>query len=125
MSAWMFLDESGAASGLGGSPGAFPSPYDAPIAVRIERDRSSGRTKIAFLYVVEEPTVFAVESHGVQLYVGKDTGRLYQLEMKVLSLRPQDCLSRIREAAAAVDELARMDKWAPPSGQLQAGASRY
>ena len=104
----MFLDESGAASGLGGSPGAFPSPYDAPIAV------ASSATHLRpysdrFLYVVEEPTVFAVESHGVQLYVGEDPGRLYHAGNEGSVAQAQDCLSRIREAAAAVDELARMD----------------
>jgi len=111
MSAWMYFDESGLASGYTDASGSFPSPYDAPRAVRIERDPHSGRTQIVFLYVLpDEPVVPAAEARGVCLYVGKDTARLYRLEMNVPSLRPQDCLSRVRDAAAAIDELSHMEK---------------
>ena len=66
----------------------YLSPYDVPEAVRGFYDESVARFVIEFKYLGEESTRLKRHKH-LELRVGKNSGRLYRIDVDVESLKAE------------------------------------
>jgi hypothetical protein len=60
-----------------------PSPYDVPGAVKAEFDQSKGHLRILFRYIGTEPVKRQTGQSGVLFGMGKNSGRLYEIDVKI------------------------------------------
>ncbi|HEY2971008.1 MAG TPA: hypothetical protein VGJ48_00720 [Pyrinomonadaceae bacterium] len=60
-----------------------PSPYDVPGAIKAEFDRSKGQLRILFRYIGTEPVKRQSGQAGVLFGMGKNSGRLYEIDVKI------------------------------------------
>jgi len=65
----------------------FMSPYDVPQAVRGRYDDERERFLIEFRYIGDEPIERREQDRHLALHVGKNSGRLYGVEIDVDTLR--------------------------------------
>ena len=77
-----------------------PSPYDVPGAVKAEFDPSKGQIRILFRYIGSEPVKHQSGDTGVVFGMGKNSGRLYEVgvklnESEIQGIDIQDLTSRI------------------------------
>ncbi len=63
------------------------SPYDVPDAVRGAFDSSLKRFVIEFSYIAEEPWEKRVQDQFVALRIGKNSGRIYGIEIDVVAMQ--------------------------------------
>jgi hypothetical protein len=71
------------------------SPYDIPQAVRGRYDPASDRFVIEFSYISEEPLVAHAHDDVVVLHVGKNSGRIYGIDINVKAARSKNVGFRI------------------------------
>jgi len=86
------------------------SPYDIPAAVRGFFDESKRRFIVEFKYMGEEPTEMSRQDHYANLIVGKNSRRLYGMELDVEALQAERVEVRIgiiKEVNEALDQLVR------------------
>ena len=80
----------------------FMSPYDVPRAIHGEFDKASKRFKIKFQYIGDEVTTQKkVDSH-VCVHVGKNSSRLYGIDVDVIGLDVQAVGLQIFNAIAGL-----------------------
>jgi hypothetical protein len=87
MSEWLYLgltpkdfaQENTSASGVSNT--TTPSPYDVPEAARIDVDEAQKRLFIKFQYINNEPAANLPEEAGITFSLGKNSGRLYGIEV--------------------------------------------
>ncbi|MBV8214044.1 MAG: hypothetical protein JOZ08_12590 [Verrucomicrobia bacterium] len=65
---------------------AEPSPYDVPVGITAGYDVKSKRLSLALEYVADEPTVINSFKEKVALHVGKNSGRIYQVDLEGVDL---------------------------------------
>jgi hypothetical protein len=65
------------------------SPYDIPQAVRGRFDRDLGRYVVEFQYIAEEPWEKHTRDESIALRVGKNSGRIYGVEIDVERAKEQ------------------------------------
>jgi hypothetical protein len=84
------------------------SPYDIPEAIRGYFHKSKERFVIEFKYIGYEPTTPKVEDRYTTLLVGKNSGRLYGIELDLNALGVESVEMRMRvakEVHEAIDHL--------------------
>lgn len=84
------------------------SPYDIPEAVRGFYDEQKHRFVIEFRYIGDEPTELQPQDRHITLVVGKNSGRLYGIEIDVDTLKVEVVGLRmeiIKEVNEALDNL--------------------
>jgi hypothetical protein len=66
------------------------SPYDVPNSVTSKYDRKKARLTVEFGYVSSEPLIkFALENHYLTLILGRNSARIYGLEIDVAGFKGQ------------------------------------
>ena len=70
----------------GASISTCPSPYDVPEAVRANFDQSKRHVLIEFQYISEEPLKKVPEGDGVTFRLGKNSGRIYGIDLDLDTL---------------------------------------
>lgn len=87
------------------------SPYDIPEAVRGDYDKSLDRFVIEFRYIGEEPWSREEHDGNIALRIGKNSGRLYGIEVDVDTLKAQAVTLRVQAIQSriqkAIDTLGR------------------
>ncbi len=91
MSEWIRLDEeeiarldrqlSGQSEENGIEINVYMSPYNVPLAVRADYDKSKDRFVIHLKYISDEPVTRRPGEDRITLAVGKHSGRLYGIEI--------------------------------------------
>src|SRR5215216_5512884 len=89
MSDWLYLgltptdfaQEKTSATGVLNT--SLPSPYDVPEAARIDVDEAHNRLFIEFQYISNEPFAKVQEASGLTFCLGKNSGRLYGIEVEL------------------------------------------
>lgn len=99
------------------------APYDVPTAVRGSLDSPTKTFNIAFKYSGEEETESSDAQHdGIQLFIGKDSKRLYRIEIDLQSLKPESIGLTVfvqtvsSKIIQAINELANRQKLPVRSG---------
>ena len=83
-----------------------PSPYDVPGALKAEFDRSKSQLKIMFRYIGTEPVRRQTASHGLSFGVGKNSGRIYEIGMRLdKSDLDSDIPSLVNRISGEIDRL--------------------
>lgn len=80
------------------------SPYDIPEAVRGEYSKELSKFVIEFKYIGEEPFDLKGHQQHVALRIGKNSGRLYGIEIDVDALKVSEVRVRVTNA---IDSLIR------------------
>jgi hypothetical protein len=88
MSDWLYLglnamDFASKKSEAGVSVSNSPSPYDVPEAARLNFDEPRKHLFIEFQYIGSEPVKKIVEDSGISFRLGKNSGRLYGIEVEL------------------------------------------
>jgi hypothetical protein len=84
------------------------SPYDVPEALRGFYSPNKQRFVIEFKYISTEDTVERSECPNVQVRVGRNSGRLYAIELDVKSLEANSVQLRIKVAEALKNVLTHL-----------------
>jgi hypothetical protein len=94
------------------------SPYDVPAAVRGYYDRQLNRFVIEFRYIQEEPITEDWRDSTMAVFVGKNSGRLYRIQLDVHKLKAQQVTLQflIQQMDRALEQLARN-----PQHRIRAG----
>jgi hypothetical protein len=85
-----------------------PSPYDVPEAVRSVYDESKRRFSIEFQYIGEEPLKSSDVDRGVRCLLGKNSGRLYGIDVYLdkAALEDNSAASILKVIVPSIDALA-------------------
>jgi hypothetical protein len=67
----------------GVSVSTSPSPYDVPEAARTTIDKNNNRLSIEFQYIGKEPVMVKPEQAGISVRLGKNSGRLYGIDLEL------------------------------------------
>jgi hypothetical protein len=98
------------------------SPYDIPEAFRVSPDPvNHSILVIEFKYTTEEPLEPGRRVEGITLRVGKNSGRLYKIEIDAKSLNPGDMV-RLKfsdDAGIAIDRLVADNAYPKRSGNYR------
>jgi hypothetical protein len=90
------------------------SPYDVPEAVRGDYDESIERFVIEFRYIGDEPWSLEEHDGNIALRIGKNSGRLYGIEVNTNKLKAQAITLRVQAIQSsiqkAIDTLGRRPK---------------
>lgn len=83
------------------------SPYDVPLQVSGQTEGSEGHFFIRFKYITEdEKTTQVPQDPHLSLHVGKNTGRIYAIEIDVKALQAQRVnLEVVQQIERAIDEM--------------------
>jgi len=79
----------------GGDIFESPSPYDIPEAFRTRYCPNQKVYHIEFRYMLEEDTRSLATNFGTTLHIGKNSGRLYKIEIPVPSGNVSEVLSAL------------------------------
>lgn len=71
------------------------SPYDVPDAVRGNYDPKSGRFLVEFSYIEDEAWVKKQHDQNIELRVGRNSGRLYGIEIDIDSMKASQIALKI------------------------------
>jgi hypothetical protein len=84
-----------------------PSPYDVPGAIKAEYDRTKSELRINFRYIGTEPLKYRPAQAGCSFAVGKNSGRLYEIGVKLEAqdIREQDIPELVARIASEIDRL--------------------
>src|SRR5437870_9940540 len=72
------------------------STYDVPEAVRGNYDESLKRFVIEFRYIGDEPYTCREQADNIALRIGKNSGRLYGIEVNVDAIRATAVSLRVK-----------------------------
>jgi len=99
----------------------FMSPYDVPQFVRGSMDEDLDRFIVEFRYLGEEPLRREEKDEHIALRVGKNSGRLYGIEVNVHALRVNQVQLNVLVPAVvkkAIDDVVRESRRHPKRPQL-------
>ena len=105
MSEWFKVDRSALATpqGIEGAKvkvSTFFSPYDIPVAIGLDEDPENRRILVQFSYLDDEEWESQLMESGGVLRIGKNSGRIYGIEL------PSDDLGADKSSAKAGFKLA-------------------
>ena len=93
---------------------AFVSPYDVPEAVRGYYDEGKKTFAIELKYIGGDETLrSAAKDETVTLWIGRDSKRLYRIDLKGGSQEPKWMVQVLPEVDEAIDELANEPQLPP------------
>jgi hypothetical protein len=85
----------------------FPSPHDTPHLFRIAEDARSNQMIIEFKYIDEEPRVKVRSGKDMQVWLGRNSHRLYRMDIFVKHNDPISgpyFLQKINEALEQLEQ---------------------
>jgi hypothetical protein len=84
-----------------------PSPYDVPGAMKVEYDRTKSELRINFRYIGTEPLKYRSAQAGCSFAVGKNSGRLYEIGVRLEGedVTEQDIPELVARIASEIDRL--------------------
>ena len=84
------------------------SPYDIPSHVRGDYDSEIDKFVIEFKYLGAEPTKYVRQSDSLSLRVGKNSGRVYAIEIDVDHLKAEAVQLKMLAPQVAANAIDRM-----------------